>query len=109
MVLRPPSGRQCKLPAWAQGKWEHVHVQDGSLILRDQRDFKTYTARCVGRVDSGLRMRRDEENNEVEDIQEERYLIYARTHCGDEHYKCLWLKSRGTNAMEFQIGKEKKI
>ncbi len=95
-------------------------MQDGSLILRDQRDFKTYTAKCVGRMDNNfVRTRRhhlgsaagpgfheaDEYEEEEEEEEEEgRYLIYVRTHCGDEHYKCLWLKNRGTNALEFQIG-----
>ena len=82
-------GGSCELPEWIQGKWEHVHVQGGTLVLKDQRNFKTYTARCVGQ-------RRP--------MHEERFLIYARTECGDEHYKCVWLKNRGDNAMEFQIG-----
>ena len=91
-------------------------MQGGSLILRDQRDFKTYTARCVGRMmaassseDNSVRTRRHHgsrrEQQEGDDaVIEERYLIYARTHCGDEHYRCIWLKNRGNNAMEFQIG-----
>lgn len=86
------AGGSCQMPDWVQGKWEHLHVQDGTLILKDQRNFKTYTSRCVGQRDP---------------IHEERFLIYARTQCGDEHYKCVWLKNRGNNAMEFQIGELK--
>ncbi|XP_059091334.1 uncharacterized protein LOC131886899 [Tigriopus californicus] len=82
-------GGSCELPEWSQGKWEHVHVQGGTVILKDQSDFKTYTARCVGQLSP---------------IHEDRFLIYARTQCGDEHYKCVWLKNRGENAIEFQIG-----
>ena len=84
-------GGACHLPAWAQGKWEHVHVSGGTMMLRDQRDFKTYTARCVGQK----RARHPE-----------RFLIFARTQCGEEHYKCVWIKNRGDNAMEFQIGEQ---
>lgn len=83
------AGGACVLPEWSQGKWEHVHVQDGTVILKDHRNFKTYTARCVGQRSPA---------------HEERFLVYARTQCGDEHYKCVWMKNRGNNAMEFQIG-----
>ncbi len=121
-VLRPPteSPDPCRLPRWAQGKWQHLHVSGGSLILRDQRDFKTYTARCVGRAEesgmmsNSIRSRRHHRRHghhrhhnseEEEEEQEGRFLIYARTHCGDESYQCLWIKNRGNNALEFQIGK----
>ena len=82
-------GGACELPEWVQGKWEHIHVQGGTLVLKDQRNFKTYTARCAG---------------QRAPLHEERFLIYARTECGDEHYKCVWIKNRGDNAMEFQLG-----
>ena len=84
----------CKLPDWAQGKWEHLHIQGGTLLLKDHRNFKTYTAKCV---------------NQRKNAYEERFLLYARTHCGDEHYRCVWIKNRGDNALEFQIGKKLKI
>jgi hypothetical protein len=84
----------CELPDWAQGKWEHLHVQGGTVLLKDHRNFKTYTARCIPK-----RIIQQSQPNE------ERFLIYARTQCGDEHYKCVWFKSRGINAMEFQVGK----
>ena len=61
-----------------------------TLVLRDHRNFKTYTAKCVG------------QRSPVE--REERFLIFARSQCGEEHYKCLWIKNRGDNALEFQIG-----
>ena len=89
-LRRHPRGHgshQCVLPSWAQGKWEHIHVQGGTVLLKDHRNFKTYTARCVSSSD-----------------HPERFLVYARTQCGDEHYKCVWLKNRGDNAMEFQLG-----
>ncbi len=96
LTLRPRArptewpGERCRLPDWAQGKWEHLHVDGDTIVLKDQRNFKTYEARCVSAA------RQDDE---------ERFLLYARTQCGDEHYKCVWVKNRGSNAMEFQIGK----
>ena len=82
----------CDLPDWAQGKWEHLHVQGGTLLLKDHRNFKTYTGKCVPQTGSS--------------VHPERFLLYTRTQCGDEHYKCVWLKNRGENALEFQIGKD---
>jgi hypothetical protein len=63
-------------------------VSGGDLKMKDQRNFKTYSARCVRKV------------------ADERFLVYARTHCGDEHFKCVWIKERGGNAIEFQIGEK---
>jgi len=127
-VAATPTGQPCSLPEWAQGKWQHVHIQGGSLILRDQRDFKTYTALCVEshgvEIVPELEIIGARHKKEISDdaklagnsvllhstpipaeAQEERFLIYTRTQCGDEHYKCVWLKNRGSNAMEFQLGK----
>ena len=84
-------GGSCVLPDWTQGRWEHVHIEEGTMLLKDPRNFKTYTAKCVG------------QGRPV--AHEERFLVYARTQCGDEHYKCIWLKNRGENALEMQIGK----
>jgi len=76
----------CELPEWVQGQWEYIHIQGGTVLLKDNRNFKTYTARCI------------------KSKNEEKFLIYARSHCGEEHYKCVWFKNRGMNAIEFQVG-----
>ena len=67
-------------------------MDGGTMLLKDTRNFKTYTAKCVG------------QRSPVAGMEEERFLVYARTQCGDEHYKCVWLKDRGDNALEMQIG-----
>ncbi len=82
----------CELPDWTQGQWEFLHVQGGIVLLKDNRNFKTFTARCVKKTQD-----------------EEKFLIYARSHCGEEHYKCVWFKNRGMNALEFQVGKSIKV
>ena len=81
------NGGSVSFPSWAQGKWEHIHVQGSTMLLKDHRNFKTYTAKMV-----------------ANSAHPERFLVYARTQCGDEHYKCVWLKNRGDNALEFQLG-----
>ena len=82
--------RSCQLPEWSQGVWEHIHIYGGTVLLKDHRNFKTYTAKCV---------------TQHSQVHPDRFLVYARTQCGDEHYKCVWLKNRGDNALEFQLGK----
>ena len=49
----------CELPEWVQGQWEYIHVQGGTVLLKDNRNFKTYTARCI------------------KSRNEEKFLIYA--------------------------------
>nr|CAD7460876.1 unnamed protein product [Timema tahoe] len=34
----------------------------------------------------------------------ERFLVFGRTQCGEEMYTCMWIKRRGMNVLEFQIG-----
>ena len=68
------------------------------MLLKDTRNFKTYTAKCVGQR-SPVVIGGDGGTG-----SKERFLVYARTQCGDEHYKCVWLKDRGENALEMQIG-----
>lgn len=79
----------CMFPQWAQGKWEHVSVQRNSLTFRDHNEMKTYSVRCIG-PDQGQ--------------SAERFPVYYKTQCGEEKYSCVWLKQRGNNVLEFQIG-----
>ncbi|KAK3910668.1 Glucose starvation modulator protein 1 [Frankliniella fusca] len=79
----------CMFPQWAQGKWEHVSVQRNSLTFRDHSEMRTYSVRCIG-PDQGP--------------SAERFPVYYKTQCGEEKYTCVWLKQRGNNVLEFQIG-----
>jgi len=95
MVLHPKAEKawpkhletSCVFPDWLQGEWEHLNIQGDVVIYKDHRNFKTYTGKCVPH-ESG---------------DEERFLVYTRTQCGDEEYKCMWLKERGVNTMEVQV------
>ncbi|XP_019880900.2 uncharacterized protein LOC109608792 isoform X2 [Aethina tumida] len=77
----------CTFPKWMQGNWEHVRVEEDTMIYKDHSSFKTYTIRCVG-------------------VQEEenRYLIYSRSQCNEESYNCMRIANRSANILEFQIG-----
>nr|CAD7262434.1 unnamed protein product [Timema shepardi] len=78
----------CRFPSWTQGHWQYLYVEGNTLIYKDHHTFKTYTMRCLG-SDSGAG---------------ERFLVFGRTQCGEEMYTCMWIKRRGMNVLEFQIG-----
>lgn len=87
------STSSCRFPSWAHGQWQDAYVEDDTLIYKDLRNFKTYTLKCM--VD----------DKTLPDDQG-RFVVYARTQCGDDFYTCLTVEKRGVNVMEFQLGAE---
>ena len=85
----PALAASCQFPSWLQGKWEHLTFQDDTVTYKDHRNFKTYSGKCVPHSSGN---------------SAERFLVYTRTQCGDEVYKCLWIKERGQNTLEVQVG-----
>ncbi|XP_071453396.1 uncharacterized protein [Hetaerina americana] len=85
---QPLDPSPCLFAKWAQGHWEHMAVEGNTLVFRDHRTFTTYTLRCLS----------------TEDATGERALIFGRTQCGEEIYSCIWMKLRGVNVLEFQLG-----
>lgn len=77
----------CVFPDWLQGEWEHINFEGDTVVYKDHRTFKTYTGKCVPHSSGNS----------------ERFLMYTRTQCGEEEYKCLWVKERGVNTMEVQV------
>ncbi|XP_033606247.1 uncharacterized protein LOC111861520 [Cryptotermes secundus] len=78
----------CRFPQWAHGYWQHMYIEGNALTYKDHTTFKTFTIRCLG-PDLGV---------------SERFPVFARTQCGEEMYTCIWLKRRGVNVLEFQLG-----
>ncbi|XP_046406160.1 uncharacterized protein LOC124171057 [Ischnura elegans] len=85
---QPLDPSPCLFPSWAEGQWEHMAVESNTLVFRDHRTFTTYTFRCLA----------------SEDATGQRSLIFGRTQCGEEIYSCIWMKLRGINVLEFQLG-----
>ncbi|GFG31845.1 hypothetical protein Cfor_02655 [Coptotermes formosanus] len=81
-------GSNCRFPQWAHGYWQHMYIEGNTLTYKDHSTFKTFTIRCLG-PDVGVG---------------ERFPVFARTQCGEEMYTCVWLKRRGVNVLEFQLG-----
>lgn len=52
----------CSFPKWMRGNWEHIRVDDDTMIYKDHTSFKTYTIKCVG-VQEG----------------KDKYLVFTRT------------------------------
>ena len=74
----------CVFPDWLQGRWEHITFTGESVLYKDHRTFKTYAGRCVPHGSASP----------------DRFLLYTRSQCGDQEYKCMWVKERGVNTME---------
>lgn len=74
-------------PDWLNGNWEHVRVEDNTFTYKDHSSFKTYTIKCVGKLDS-----------------EDKYLVFAMTQCNEEQYNCMKIEKRSNNIMEFEMG-----
>nr|CAD7405107.1 unnamed protein product [Timema cristinae] len=91
MSLLDPQRGLLRFPSWTQGHWQYLYVEGNTLIYKDHYTYKTYTMRCLG-SDSGAG---------------ERFLVFGRTQCGEEMYTCMWIKRRGMNVLEFQIGMER--
>ncbi|KAF5294827.1 hypothetical protein FQA39_LY00311 [Lamprigera yunnana] len=78
---------KCSFPEWLVGSWEHMDVEENTLIYRDHMTFTTYIVKCIQKIDS-----------------QEKYLVYTRTQCDEEQYNCFKIQKRSTNIMEFQLG-----
>ncbi|XP_045482394.1 uncharacterized protein LOC123686367 [Harmonia axyridis] len=76
----------CNFPDWMQGKWEQIRVNKDTLVYQDHSSFKTYTIKCAASHQS-----------------ENKYLVFSRSQCNEEHYSCLWVHKRSSNILEFQI------
>ncbi|KAK3875181.1 hypothetical protein Pcinc_019938 [Petrolisthes cinctipes] len=81
------STARCSFPTTLLGHWHHTLLTHDTMVFKDYRNYKTYSARCVKDVGDG-----------------ERFLVYARSHCGEWTYNCLWLKRRAANILEFMLG-----
>lgn len=76
----------CRFPAWLQGEWEHVNVDNNRFYYKDQTDFVNYDLKCLSR------------------INQDKYIVYSRTHCNEKRYNCLWAEQRSDDVFEFQTG-----
>ncbi|KAJ6634781.1 hypothetical protein Bhyg_13360 [Pseudolycoriella hygida] len=77
----------CSYPDWMYGHWEHLLIDQSTVVYKDHQSFKTYTMKCI-------------EN----ELNSEKYIVFSRTQCGEESYQCVRVKKRSANILEFQVG-----
>jgi len=83
---------KCRFPEWSQAKWESSKVDGNTFVFKDrQNNFQILTSKCIMRQTS---------------TANERYVVFTRSQCGEESYRCLWFKKRSPNILEFQFGQE---
>lgn len=75
-------------PSWLQGQWQFLNVIKNQLIFRDHSSFKSYRMTLVNQ------------------LSEEKFIVLSRSQCGEESFKCLWIRKLDENILEFQSSSE---
>lgn len=75
-------------PSWLQGQWQLLNVANNELIFRDQSSFKSFRMHLVNQ------------------LSDEKYIVSSRSQCGEENFKCLWIRKLDVNILEFQTSSE---
>lgn len=87
MPLRPTT--EMSFPGWLHGQWQFFTINESRIEnYRDRSSFKSYQMTLVNQ------------------LSEEKFVVLSRSQCGEETFKCLWLKNLDTNLLEFQLGSE---
>lgn len=73
-------------PDWLQGNWQHLSFKKNQLVYRDHTSFKLFTMSLISQY------------------KLDKFIVLSRTQCGEEHFKCLWIKQLDQNIIDFQIG-----
>lgn len=71
-------------PSWLHGQWQFLKVMKNQLIFRDQTSLKFYRMMLVNQ------------------LSDEKFIVMSRSQCGEENYKCLWIRKLDKNILEFQ-------
>lgn len=75
-------------PSWLQGQWQFLNINKNQLIFRDHSSFKSYRMTLVNQ------------------LSDEKFIVLSRSQCGEESFKCLWIRRMHANILEFQTSSE---
>lgn len=75
-------------PDWMQGDWEYLKIKQNSLQFKDHSSYKIYSMILVSQF-----------NNE-------KFVVLSRTQCGEEYFRCIWIRKLHHNVLDFQIGSD---
>lgn len=71
--FEPPIHQYQRLPAWMQGEFEFLTIDDEQIVYRDQSSFKTYTMKCIAYYNTAA----------IDESTTARLLTFSRTQCGE--------------------------
>lgn len=77
-----------EFPNWLQGSWQFLNFTKGQLVYRDQNSFKSFRMTLVNQLGN------------------EKFIVLSRSQCGEESFKCLWIKKMHDNVLEIQTSSE---
>lgn len=76
-------------PGWLHGEWQFFTIAENRIVnYRDAGSFKSYQMTLVNQ------------------LSEEKFVVFSRSQCGEETFKCLWIRNLDTNLLEYQLGAE---
>jgi hypothetical protein len=92
-IIRKPmklrATTEVSFPSWLQGQWQFFTINESRIeIFHDRNSFKSYRMTLVNQW------------------TDEKFVVLTRSQCGEETYKCLWMRNLDTNLLEFQLGSE---
>ena len=71
-------------PIWLQGQWQFLNVAGNQLIFKDHSSFKSYRMTLLNQ------------------LNDDKFIVSSRSQCGEEDFKCLWIRKLDVNILEFQ-------
>lgn len=77
-----------EFPSWLKGHWQFLNINKSQLIFRDHSSFKSYHMTLVNQ------------------LSDEKFIVLSRSQCGEESFKCLWIRKMHSNILEFQTSSE---
>lgn len=77
-----------EFPSWIQGRWQFLNVNKSFAIFRDLSSLKSYRMTLINQ------------------LREDKFIVLSRSQCGEESFKCLYIRKLDANILEFQSSSE---
>lgn len=92
-AIRPTitSPQSCNFDNNFLGNWEQLAIKSDELIFKDYNSFNILKMKCI------------------QSFGPDKFAVLSRSQCGQESYKCIMIKSRSMNIIEFQVGLTSKV
>lgn len=98
----------CTFPKWMRGEWENMHVDENTIVYRDQTTFTTYHIKCAGAQEDGskyLIFARSQWYKKKPKLKiTNTFIQYNQFFSDQEQYNCMRVVKRSNNILEFQMG-----